>query len=293
MKKFLTRIILFFLLVIGVLGTVVGYLSYRLNSESIYIGNAGVEYLIVGDSHTQYSVNDSILSNTLNISNNADSYLYSYVKIKKMLGQNPQLKGVLLGYSEPNMEEGMEDWNFRDINLRNKVSQYYSMLAGEEIYFLAERNPFSFLNGVVQFPKMKWRVVKNLNSSSRITDIGVGGFDYLNKSFEEWSMTRLETEDQERTNSIYSTSQIRYLNKIMELCKQNNVELILLSTPFHSTYPTSKVHLAENYYQREMKSFRWLDYSKLSLPDSCFADYEHLNSKGSTVFSKILMEKLN
>lgn len=79
----------------------------------------------------------------------------------------------------------------------------------------------------------------------------------------------------------------------MELCKEKDVELILLSTPFHSAYPTGRVKLADNYYQREMKSFRWLNYSKLSLPDSCFADYEHLNSKGSTVFSEILKEELN
>lgn len=287
------RTMLFLLLVVGVLAIIVSYFSYRLNSVSIYKANAAVEYLIVGDSHTQFAVNDSIISNTLNISNNADSYLYSYIKIKKMLEQNPQLKGVLLGYTEPNMEEGMEDWNFRDINLRNKTAQYFFMLSWEEVSFLARRNPFSFLNGVVQFPKMKWRVVKNLNSSSRMTDIGVGGFQHLNKSFEEWSKTRLGTEGQERTNPTYSASQIRYLNKMMELCKQNNVELILLSTPFHITYPVSRVNLAENYHQREMKSFRWLNYSKLSLPDSCFADYEHLNSKGSTVFSEILKEELN
>lgn len=280
-------------LVAGVLAIIVSYFSYRLNRISIFKADSSVEYLVVGDSHTQFAANDSILSNTLNISNNADSYLYSYIKIKKMLPLNPQLKGVLLGYAEPNMEEVMENWNFKDINLRNKVSHYYSLLGWEEAFFLTKRNPFPFLNGVVQFPKMKWKVIKNLNSSSRITDIGVGGFQYLNKSFEDWSKSRLGVVIPEGVNPIYSASQIRYLNEIRELCNQSNVELILLSTPFHNSYPVSSVKLAENYYQKEFKSLRWLDYSKLSLPDSCYADYEHLNTNGATIFSKILKEKLN
>lgn len=293
MKKFLKRVIFFLLLLACVLGTIVGYLSYRLNSVSIYRIDPGIEYLVIGDSHTQYAINDLILSNTINISNNADSYLYSYIKAKRMLEVNPHLQGVLLGYTEPNIEGAMEDWNFKDINLRNKTAQYFFMLDGEEIAFLGGRNLFSFLSGVVQFPKMKWRVVNNLNDSSGITDIGVGGFEYLNKSFAEWTKHRAGIVEEERANVTYSPSQIRYLSKIRELCAQHKVELILLSTPFHKTYPLSKVHLAENLYAKEFKSLRWLDYTNLSLPDSCFADYEHLNANGASAFSEILKQRLN
>ena len=41
--------------------------------------------LILGDSHTENAINDSIFSNSLNYSASADAYIFSYVKLKAIL----------------------------------------------------------------------------------------------------------------------------------------------------------------------------------------------------------------
>lgn len=288
MKKFVIRVLAFLIFVAIFFGAVVGICVMRLDSTYIYQLETDIRYIIVGDSHTQFAVNDSLLAGGLNISNSADSYLYSYLKIGKLLSENDNLQGVLLGYSEHNLGLAMEAWNFRDENLASKASQYLHLMNWSEVRFLGSRNPVAFMTGTVRFPKMKLNVLKALNASSRITDIGVGRTETLTQKVQDWKGFGKKYD----MDSVFSQSQQVYLEKIVKLCEDHHVKLILLTTPLHSTYPHAKQPLDSVFYADHLQGITWLNLRSEPLPDSCFADFEHLNEDGARIFTLRLKQKL-
>ena len=70
--------------------------SIALGLLSVFISKKTFDYkfkekkniLIVGNSHTECSVNDSIISNSVNLSQSASSYFYSYMKIREFTKYN-------------------------------------------------------------------------------------------------------------------------------------------------------------------------------------------------------------
>ena len=56
-----------------------------INNEKYYAIPESVKNLIVGHSHSECSLNDSLILNTLNISKSAEPYFYNYFKIMKIV----------------------------------------------------------------------------------------------------------------------------------------------------------------------------------------------------------------
>ena len=83
-----------------------------------------------------------------------------------------------------------------------------------------------------------------------------------------------------------SSHSINYLTQIIEHCQANGKRVILIRSPLHDKYAwyknelTFKAVLANNF-----ENIEFLDFSKFPLKNSEFADFEHLNSKGATVYS--------
>lgn len=97
-------------------------------------------------------------------------------------------------------------------------------------------------------------------------------------------------------------SNVEYFKKIVELCKSNNSELVLMQMPL----PTYRIFEEVNYFKfsekiseiAEQEGIEFYDYNLIK-PElfksetSYFQDYAHLNGKGAEVFSKSLAEFLN
>ena len=94
---------------------------------------------------------------------------------------------------------------------------------------------------------------------------------------------------------------VEYFKKIVDLCNENNTELVLLHTPL----PTYRILNEKNYFEFDKEISRiasenGVDYYNYNLikPEwfksktEYFQDYAHLNSLGSEVFSKSFAEFL-
>ena len=82
---------------------------------------------------------------------------------------------------------------------------------------------------------------------------------------------------------------IEYLNKIIELAKENDIELILVKTPCQMTEETqAKVNWIEEYVKEHNISF--IDYNKkfkeLDIQEGDFYDLGHLSGSGADKVSK-------
>ena len=101
---------------------------------------------------------------------------------------------------------------------------------------------------------------------------------------------------------------IAILEKIILLCRENNIKLILLTTPFQKEYNSQfdEKLLEENFYKiiskiiKNMKKYEidYFDFSKdyINFNEKKYFenyDFDHLSLEGSKKIIKLLIKKLN
>lgn len=113
----------------------------------------------------------------------------------------------------------------------------------------------------------------------------------LKENLDEIKKTANATSDKMGPSRI----QIDFLKEIEQLCKNIGVRLILLNTPMHPEFQKTLKEDKE-YFNKYCEQSRIVDqlwnYSDFTLPDSCYADAEHLNYHGADVFTKMIRDKL-
>ena len=83
----------------------------------------------------------------------------------------------------------------------------------------------------------------------------------------------------------------KYLDKIVKLCQDNDIKLILINTPKRNEILSySKYGMKEFYefYDNYYYNIDFLDFSRFSLPESDYGDFVHLNTLGAKRFSTYL-----
>ena len=99
-----------------------------------------------------------------------------------------------------------------------------------------------------------------------------------------------------RNEEKFSYSQRTYLYKIDSLCTYNNIDLILVSTPYHSQYK-EKIH--SGYFDFFLESLRnlnhrtHLNFIVHKIDSSFMSDANHLNKFGAEKYSEIIKKEIN
>ena len=124
MKKFIKRGVLF-LITVGIVSLLVGFLSVLVSKKNFdYKIKEKKNILIVGNSHTECSINDSIISNSVNLSQSASSYFYSYMKIREFTKYNPQIDTVIISFSDNDLFSQKEKWFSSSEKINNKMTRH-------------------------------------------------------------------------------------------------------------------------------------------------------------------------
>jgi hypothetical protein len=289
-KSFVLRVFKFSLLTIAIFLVPCAFFTIGLNQEKFY-KMPEKEVIFIGDSRVETSVNDNKNSKTINLAQSAESYLYSYIKLRKMIAINPQIKMVVLSYSDLNLHEDMEDWYFKNQPLQFKVSNFLFLMPPSEIRLLLRNNFKVTIAGILDYPKFKFDVYKNMKPGDKINTLGVGRYEPI-YGIQLKSPKPGELESKMRPDSFrYSKHQLEYLDKIFEMCKRAKVELVFLSTPLHRTFQTGS-RFSDSLHTARYPNLKYLDYTGMVFPDSCFGDYEHLNYQGSQLFTDTLFKAL-
>jgi hypothetical protein len=297
MKQFFFKTLLFSLLTICVFVAVYFVsdllLNYRKGSFLRLKKNTAI--LFAGDSNIACNVNDSLVNNAVNIAFNGESYMYTYLKLKNILEYNPQIKTVVINYSQVNLHKSAQDTLlFRKQEVYNKNEAFNYLMKWPEIRILLEHNPkdyiFSLRESIINNYYRFFKTFQSQETDYRNYDFG--GYYFL-------AHDKLEEDKKKFLSKKYSfekaTIQMKYLNKISILCKEKNAKLILLNTPKHIFYlqymDKEMNEFWQNYSRNEIKD-SILDYSSFELPDSCYSDLGHLNYRGARVFSEYLSKQL-
>lgn len=285
MRKFLKDILLFFVILAAgiILLSITSF--FMLRSVSFQLP-ADKTILVIGDSHTQCAVDDNILKQAANVSSSATSYLYTYVKLKRFVGQNAQIKTVILSYHYKSLDTELEQrWLYKPGVMIQQVPMYYCMMSNKDTRIF-KYSP-SYYISLLRMPKvcfdMLYRAKGNVKRL-QYTHLAMGGFNAQQKTKLAEDIERRKDEPMP-AKTFYSQIEHQYLEKIIAYCKAKNLELILLSTPVYHGDQYADVQFFEQVRQQHFLNVPYLNYSDMELADSVFADVNHLNADGARIFS--------
>ena len=253
------------------------YLKLPENVNKVFLGNSTFEY----------GINDSRIPNAINFAQNAEPIDITYAKIKLLQKYNNSIDTVFV--------------ELDDINLYN--DRFASVLSNS-IYFDAYDKAdwqanlqmyelsrfFSFFAHAYHVIKVR-PIVENHFKSHNIECLGVGGYQDLfrNKLDEDIMRFHSETASAKKTKLV-PTGVDYYFSKIVDFCAHKNLTIIFLNTPKHKTAWADTTY--REYWSEKFPSIRFIDCTQMNLPDSCFADREHLNYRGARLFSDYLTKTL-
>ena len=291
MKKFISNCLkilgVFLFICIGsiILNSVLlNYKGYKISLDK--------NILILGDSHTEYAIDDAVLKNSINLSHSADSYFYSYLKLRKLKKENSQIDTLLLAFSNHNLLTEYDNrWLFNTSHIKSKLRIYTDLMTFSDVVFLFKANPSAVIQGFIESPKYSIKLLLNGGLKER----ELGKFqptqrNSLNKDIEQ----RKKSKKQRALE--YSQFEINHLFMIVDFCKKNDIELIFVSTPIHPEYLKTKekeLEFFNEFYNLKLAQYRFLDYSEFNVPDESFQDLDHLNANGAKLFSNHLMKELD
>ena len=289
MKKFIVRVAVFAgLAVIVTTGVAAGV--YFIQSTASFKLPAGKRVLAVGDSHVECAVDDGIFSSAVNVAQSANSYLYSYLVIRRFLQENAHLDTVLLSFHDAVSRAGIDKrWIFDERSMIYKIPLHFSLMDRDDLAVFS-RDKVQLVKAVLSLPYRIMPGFATRRGHFSYRDLNIGSYQKLDRDkLQEHIARGGEEGGRDTTISLY---QKEYLLKIVELCRSRGVELILVNTPVYKPEVYGNLDRLTDYYNRYLPGVKYMDYSGFPLDDSCRGDIEHLNYKGARVFSRYLREHL-
>ncbi|MDQ6815767.1 MAG: hypothetical protein M3040_18705 [Bacteroidota bacterium] len=252
-----------------------------------------VNTLLLGDSHIQYAVNDTLFHNSINLSQISEGYIYTFFKLKEIVQSNPNITSVILGY-------GYHD---------------FSTISDESIF----ANHYSYCNFFFILPNKERVEVFKKNKiflGEQLPNIFKSGYDNLTATDKNYSFlraykpvfTNLKINKSSISRRIamqfyegnktrgFSALQENYLDSIINFCDRKKIKLILLNTPLHKEYLAQVPEIFKIKYYSFIQNKRvfLIDLKDLQLKDDCFLpDGDHLSYKGALETTKYLYSTVN
>jgi hypothetical protein len=250
--------------------------------------------LVLGDSHTECAVDDSVFIRSANFSKSATAYIYTYGAIKKLVADNPQIDTVLLSFQFTSLiYERERGWIYNDALMPSKIPVYLPLLGLSDLGVFISTPAFykSAARTPLVCAEYYYQLTRGTGDDWWHDNIG-RHLSLPYSKLDEIVASTTRYEELKRKDSI-SSVQLEYLLKIGAFCRQRGIMLVLINTPVYKHEVYTGYQAYERNRQRYLSGFRFLDYSGFALPDSCFADLVHLNGTGARIFSAYLQNHLS
>jgi len=295
MGKFLQKGLLFFaIVVICTTASVFSIIELnRIMFRRIIIED-NVHTLIMGDSHTIFGINDSLFRNTRNLSRTAEGYIFSYLKLKNILDSNPQINRIILGVSFHNFSSYYDEYIYGKDSY-SSISKCIALIDYPDLIKLLKMEmSMSNIRSTLQYS------FKNILNYKKGEYPFIGNTNISKTSVRTSHNTIMKTINDQYYSSgkpdTISAINVFYLNKIVDLCRTKNIEIIFLNMPLYAEY-FNKIPLnIINHYNASIEKFDVvaINLNNLKFPeDYFFPDGEHLSYKGAVIASEFLAKSLN
>ncbi|RNC80032.1 MAG: hypothetical protein ED557_12950 [Balneola sp.] len=286
MRKFLRKLAIFTLFPVLYFGINIAANWYLHSNQPVPVENVSV--LIVGDSHTQRSLNPEYFNSSINISQTAEPYVLTYWKLKKIFNSfTPDT--LILGFAPHNIS-GFNDLKFSNERWSDEMfRRSYSISEFDQI---SNTIPVDYK----AFYKVVWKQTAFYPKKNHVNYIG-GYTNNKTNIISDWEATIERHYYYDGIELGISETSINYLDLIIELCVSKNIEIVLVSNPVHINYleniPPAAMQRFNALAERYSKKHIVFDQTTAMYEDSLFLNSDHLNELGARRFTKELLNYLS
>lgn len=288
-----------FLLLIFVFVIMIGYEiqlrkipnDYKVKANYLKQKGEKIETLILGSSHTFYGVNPHLIPNAYNLSHSSKSYDLDWKILKNYEKYLPNLKTIILPSSYFSYVHTVGSSSQRHL-LKNYELYYeidideYDLSLNSELFSM----PFSD-----NFTRYKDYL---LNENNKIT-IDDKGFVKKRKKFNEQAYNSVRNVNKHTDKLSYENINKNYLGltNILDFANNNNIQVILVTTPVAPVYRKNVDKEQYNYWKqttdrivKNYKNVKWVDFFEddTIFKKSDFVDTDHLSLLGANKVTKEL-----
>ena len=290
--KIFVRKLFYFLSLSAMITLIVVFIMYKsFNHREAFKLDKRITNVIMGHSHSQCALDDSLITNFKNFSESGESYFYTYIKLKKVLQYNPQIKNVFIEYSNNQIDKIMDEWTWGDNYLLSKFPEYSTFMNLPDLSILFLHNPRSFSEALsISFKQDVFNFIK----PRKEREPNLGGYLYLKRFKTDSLINALKNGKSITPTFAISRVNIRYLKKIVSVCSLARVHIYFIRSPLNSFYPELRNEVAyKEILKNQFSNIDYLDFKDFPLSNDEFGDLEHLNYKGARVFSRYFNQLIN
>ena len=261
-----------------------------------------LKYLCLGDSRIQNAVDTRILDNCFNFSSANESYIQTYYKLKKLIEEGYKPQVVILPIDQTSFSE----------KYAGRFKYNYYWIKYIDFFEVARRNrdwqtAFKYVQGKF-FPYVgEYKLVNNFltKGNKNTADYMINGFKPRYKDFANDSNPFLTGQLKARLylkeGTYWNEIVVSYFKDLLRIANENNIKVYILKMPMTKGYLEGIKEFVkdDDFYKKlnlllaEYDHVTLLDYEKVFINDnSCFWNPDHLNYKGSQLFSKQLKKDL-
>lgn len=268
----------------------------KTNNQALtkYRTKPNVNTIILGGSQIQMSINDHLLTNSVNLSLDAESYQFAYYKLKGIVKNNPNVKKLYLGCGYFYFSTFYDEYIFGK-HSKDFFGRYFFILPLKEKGVIIKHNLNDLSGGLKT--SLHNGIKNSYCDQNNLSFIGLYKNGFVKTAATKKSINnRLNVQfyDEGKLRG-FSENNSYYLPKIIELCRQNKVELTLISPPLHPYYKKripQKFIKKFNYIMAKNK-LTVIDLSSILLNDSCYLpDGSHVTEYGAKLTTEILSERI-
>jgi len=303
MKIFLKKSLCF--IFVGLFSTLAIFftINYLYNARITKLTfDKNISTLICGDSHPMSSLDDKVISNSVNICLSSECYYYTYYKLRKILNNDNNIKYILLGMSFHSFEKNYDKQIFETKKIKEMYPIYFLILENSEKVYLVKKNPTGFLGSIPYIIKEAIITFLKPNEYNNYPFWGyyrISENTNLSNANIKAAIERHYHDTDSGLLQDFSDIQLEYLMKILNICTKKNIQLYLANTPISNEYFSKIPEKFINHYYNITKKLEFsknvkiLDYHNYQLPQNCYGDADHLNSNGAKIISEEIISEIN
>lgn len=256
--------------------------------------------LFMGDSHTARAVDYTKIDSSYSLAYFGENNMMNYYKLRYII----ENKYAIPNYVILTCDIVIHTYGF---NLaRNNKTFYYSLIQLKDLKDLEDNVMLTYIDYCKYkfFPYLDWQYATNLVNLERekkskkiFSDLSI---EKRKKKANTFVVN--ESLNNGKKESFYSERALNYIQKTINLCKENNIKLIFIKIPLTKyIFDEIKFNVDSNYITNRPSeniirnnNLPILDFEYLfQNNDSLFFDSHHLNKKGKDKFTIILKQKMD
>ncbi len=257
-----------------------------------------IQYLILGDSHALNAINSELWMNSFNFSSQGENYAGTYFKLNHILNQTNKIIDTVL------LPIDLHNFSFAQ-SKRIEPSYYWVRYINYGEWGKRRQNQFHFFNKYMQgkvFPyteNFEQLITQIYESKSPLVPKRIKKFSlHMNKE----SGTQLRVKNHFEKKYYVDDDLLYYFKKSLSLCQSKNIPILLIKYPLTYEYYKNALdyidiaHFYNKIYSIAAKTpaTTILDFQDDFFgKDSLFKDPNHLNKEGATIFTHMVMGRID